>query len=356
MRTLIATLLALGALSTGPVQASSDMGCDHRLVPAPVVYSDCASTALLAPGNDTRVNLALLMMDAHGGAAPATLPSADPLQRPERQLPFGWSSFSHRLLSPGNVGDDSGTWARGEGTVCVSHDRGQADFVQALKADRKLPEDERGRLIVARSAMACPVGEGATAPLDIAVSSAEGRAFAEYLRAAQAFYAGQHDPAPFQALSASRQPWVREASRYMVGRAWALLAQANGFGTYGQVEHERMDAAALEKAEAALKAYLKAYPKGRYAASAHGLIRRVHWLAGDTDALAAAYGWQIEQKDASLRNLHAVELAQEISRQGRASSAGGDPCAEPHAQVRRRRQRTHHAPGDRRAASALQGA
>lgn len=312
MRSLIATLLALGALSTGPALASSDMGCDHRLVPASVSYTDCASTALLAPGNDTRVNLALLMMDAHGAAAPATLPPADPLQRPERQVPFGWSSFSHRVLSPGRKGDDSGTWASGEGTVCVSHDRGQADFVEALKADRKLPEEERGRLAAARGAMACPVAEGATSSTNVMVSSAEGRAFAEYLRAAQAFYAGHHDPAPFLALTGSKQPWVREAARYMVGRAWALVAQANGFGTYGEVEHERMDTAALAKAEAALKAYLKAYPEGRYAASAHGLIRRVHWLAGDTDALVAAYGWQIDQRDAALRNLHAVELAQEI--------------------------------------------
>jgi hypothetical protein len=313
MRTLIATLLALGALTTGlPALASSDMGCDHRLMPASVSYTDCTSTALLAPGNDTRVNLALMMMDAHGSAAPATLPPADPLQRPERQVPFGWSSFSHRVLSPDKVGDDSNTWASGEGTVCVSHDRGQADFVQALKADRKLPEDERGRLIEARSAMACPVGEGAASPTNVAATSAEGRAFAEYLHAAQAFYAGKHDPAPFQALAGSKQPWVREAARYMVGRAWALVAQANGFGTYGEVEHERMDTAALANAEAALKAYLKAYPEGRYAASAHGLIRRVHWLAGDTDALVAAYGWQIDQRDAAQHNLHAVELAQEI--------------------------------------------
>ena len=68
MRILIATLLALGALSTGlPALASSDMGCEPRLVPVSATFSNCASSALLAPGNDTRVNLAWLMMDAHGG-------------------------------------------------------------------------------------------------------------------------------------------------------------------------------------------------------------------------------------------------------------------------------------------------
>lgn len=314
MRILIATLLALGALSTGlPALASSDMGCDQRLVPVSASFSDCASTALLAPGNDTRVNLAWLMMDAHGGRGPPAPEPADPAQRPWPSVPFGWSQLYSVFVLPEGA-EDAGPqlWSSGEGTICVSNDRGQADFVEALQAERKLAEAERTSLIAARKVTTCPYDGSTTAPTDVAVSSDAGRAFADYLRATAAFYAGSYDAASFQALSNSKQPWVREASRYMVGRAWALAAQANSFGTYGEVDHERMDGAALAKAKAAFNAYLKAYPTGRYAASAHGLIRRVHWLAGDTDALVAAYGWQIDQKDAALRNLHEVDLAQEI--------------------------------------------
>lgn len=314
MRTLIATLLALGALSTGlPALASSDMGCDQRLVPVSATFSDCASSALLAPGNDTRVNLAWLMMDAHGGRRPPAAQPADPGQRPLPPVPFGWTDVYLRFQTPEGTDETSPRmWSSGEGTTCISNDQGQSDFLEALQAERKLAEAERAGLAAARKAMTCPHGEGAVAPAEVAVSSEAARAFADYLRAIKAFYAGGHDPAPFQALSASKQPWVREASRYMVGRAWALVAQASGFGTYGEVDHERMDDAALAKAKAALNAYLKAYPEGRYAASAHGLVRRVHWLAGDTDALAAAYAWQIDQRDAALRNVHEVDLAQEI--------------------------------------------
>ena len=314
MRTLIAMLIALGALSTGlPALASSDMGCDQRLVPVSASFSDCASSALLAPGNDTRVNLAWLMMDAHGGRKPPAVQPADPAQRPWPSVPFGWSQLYSRFVSP-QGSDDAGpkAWSSGEGTICVSNDRGQADFLEALQAERKLAENERASLIAARKVTTCPYDGSTTAPSDVAVSSDAGRAFADYLRATAAFYAGSYDAAPFQALSGSKQPWVREASRYMVGRAWALAAQANSFGTYGEVDHERMDKAALAKAKAAFNAYLKAYPDGHYAASAHGLIRRVHWLAGDTDALAAAYGWQIDQRDPALRNAHEVDLAQEI--------------------------------------------
>lgn len=312
MRTLIATLFALGTLSTGlPALASSDMGCEPRLVPVSATFSNCASSALLAPGNDTRVNLAWLMMDAHGGRRPPATQPADPAQRPLSSVPFGWMDLRLRFQPP-EEGEDTGAWSSGEGTTCVSHDRGQADFLEALQKERKLAANEREALAASRKAMVCPIGEGTATPVDVPASSDAGRDFAVYLRAVAAFYAGNHDPAPFQTLSASKQPWVREASRYMVGRTWALVGQASGFGTYGELEHERMDKAALAKARGALEAYLKAYPKGRYAASAHGLIRRVHWLAGDTDALAAAYGWLIDQQDASLRNADEIDLAQEI--------------------------------------------
>lgn len=312
MRTLIATLFALGALSAGsPALASSDMGCEPRLVPVSASFSDCASSALLAPGNDTRVNLAWLMMDAHGGRRPPAAQPTDPAQRPIPSVPFGWMDLRLRFLPP-KGDDDTGVWSSGEGTTCVSNAQGEKDFLDALQAERKLAGNEREALAASRKAMACPLGEGASTSGEPSVSSDAGRAFADYLRAAAAFYAGNHDPVPFQTLSTSKQPWVREASRYMVGRAWALVGQASGFGTYGELEHERMDKAALAKARSALEAYLKAYPKGRYAASAHGLIRRVHWLAGDTDTLAAAYGWQIDQQDASLRNADEIDLAQEI--------------------------------------------
>ncbi len=314
MRTLIATLIALGALSTSlPALASSDMGCSQSLVPASASYSDCASSAILAPGNDTRVNLAFLMMEAHGGRTPPSARPVEPGQRPTIMVPFGWSDMIGRFATPsGNCAGEPGLWASGEGTVCVSQESGRIAFLEALQAERKLSDEERSRLAATRTGMACPIGEADTVPAPVDATTEVGRAFADYLRASAAFYAGAYDPETFQRLAGSKQPWVRETARYMIGRTWALRAQSSGFGTYGEIEHDRMDDAALKNAASALNAYLKAYPRGRYAASAYGLLRRVHWLAGDTDALTAAYGWQIDQQDPALRNVHEVDLAQEI--------------------------------------------
>ena len=144
---------------------------------------------------------------------------------------------------------------------------------------------------------------------DGTIRSASGKAFLAYLKAAAAFYADDYDTAPFAKLAKSKQPWVREAARYMVGRTWALAAQANAFGEYGDLVFDKMDRAALGKAEAALKDYLHDYPNGAYAASAQGLLRRVYWLGQDHVKLAAAYRAQIEQADAAQRNLPDLDLA-----------------------------------------------
>ncbi|MFA6954351.1 MAG: outer membrane assembly lipoprotein YfiO [Thermoanaerobaculia bacterium] len=291
--------------------ASGDYGCWQRVMAASSSFSDCSSTALLAPGNDTRVNLVLLMMDLRGGQMGELRP-VDRAEFPEPVVPLGWESFSVRLRPvPPADEESSGLWASGEGSACLSIDRGQTEFIEALNSEGKLPEDDRERLIKARMAVTCNAAGGEPAPA-VEVRSDAARPFAAYLRAVRDFYAARYDASAFKALSDSRQPWVREAALYMTGRSWALLAQANGFDEWGTIDHDTMDRKALGEAESALKAYLKAYPRGRYAASAYGLLRRVHWLAGDQSALAAAYAWQIEQQDAALRNVNDFDLAQEI--------------------------------------------
>ena len=313
MRKFLVTAWLVGILAyCVPTYASGDYGCWQRVMAASSSFTDCSSTALLAPGNDTRVNLVLLMVDLRGGPASELRP-VDRAQFPEPIVPVGWSAFSARLLpaSPTDEGS-SGLWAIGEGSPCLSIGRGQTEFIEALNSEGKLPEGDRQRLTEARMAVTCDVAEGAAAPADVEVRSDAARPFAAYLRAIRDFYAGRYDASAFKALSESRQPWVREASRYMTGRSWALLAQANAFDSWGDMDHDKMDRKALDEAESALKAYLKAYPRGRYAASAYGLLRRVHWLAGDQSALAAAYAWQIEQQDAALRNVNEFDLAQEI--------------------------------------------
>jgi len=319
-RSTLRVLMACVVLwSAGPARASGDYECVPAVVPANADYGyGCAGTAVLAPGNDTRINLVLLMTDRHGGAPKVSPPKLEPLQRPVLRLPFSWESFAGSLVPAGKADeDDGGTLLSGEGTVCVSNAAGEAAFVAALEADRGVAAEERIRLAAARRLALCPVGGEPAATLDPALSqdvrSASGRQFLAYLQAAAAFYAGDHDPASFVALSKQKkQPWVREAASYMIGRTWALQAQDDGFGAYGEIAFDRMDRTALAKAEAALQTYLHDYPRGAWTASAQGLLRRVYWLGQDNDRLAAAYRAQIDQRDARLRNLPDTDLAQEI--------------------------------------------
>jgi hypothetical protein len=317
MRITHAALLAGAMLVFGTsAHASSDYSCESNIRPTAAAFSDCNSTALIAPGNDTRVNLALLMIDRHGTALQADLPKQDSAKQPVQSVPFGWTDFRVRAVTLPAKADEAITYrvATGEGSICLSNDAGQSGFIAALDADRKLPADERMRLADARKRLRCGTSEAGVAEVDIGkdIRSDAGKDLLAYLLAAGRFYGGTYDAAEFIALSKRKQPWVREAARYMIGRTWALVAQANGYGTYGEIDHARMDRTALDKAESALKAYVKAYPRGQYTASAYGLLRRVYWLVGDNDALMHAYGWQIAQMDPALRNASEVDLAQEI--------------------------------------------
>lgn len=325
MRQVLFSIAAAAALVYAmPARASSDFECVPSVVPANTEFGfGCAGSAILSPANDTRINLALLLADRHGTALVAQPTKTEPLQRPILPMPFSWATYASRVGRVGEGEDASWTILSGQGTPCVSAGSGEAQFIAALNADKSVPAEEKARLADARRNVACTdeSTNGSTAAaidaldadLDAALSSKAGREFLAYWRAAVGFYHGAYDPAPFVALAKkSKQPWVREASRYMIGRAWALTAQARGFGDYGDIEFEGMDRAALGKAETALKAYVRDYPRGQYTASAYGLLRRVYWLGQDQDKLLDAYRWQIEQTDASLRNLTDIDLAQEI--------------------------------------------
>ena len=128
---------------------------------------------------------------------------------------------------------------------------------------------------------------GAYQPLPVSDAA---KPYAQYLEAAANFYAGQYEPAltQFKALSADAPDWVRETSLYMLGRVALNQAQIR-FDLWSEPSAENIDKAFLDQAAAAFGDYLKAYPQGRYANSAKGLFRKIHWLAADGTALAADY-------------------------------------------------------------------
>ena len=115
----------------------------------------------------------------------------------------------------------------------------------------------------------------------------------------------------------------------MTGRTLLNKAEIGVFASLdGVAEPKVTDQASLAAAETELNGYLAAYPAGRYAASARGLLRRLYWLAGDRARLSAEYGWQIAHAADPQANLGAPDLAREIDSKfltGAAAQQSHDP-------------------------------
>ncbi len=76
-------------------------------------------------------------------------------------------------------------------------------------------------------------------------------------------------------MRTAESSWLRETAAYMLGRVEMNRQQIGVFDDYGdRADNKNADPAITARAEAALKSYLKDYPKGRYTASARGLLRR----------------------------------------------------------------------------------
>jgi hypothetical protein len=282
-------------------------------------YDSGGSSALLNPGNDTRVNLMLLLADRRGGAVrdPSAAQAGPPL------VLFPWRAMAQ--AAPREASADP-QW---EPTRCQSNGAGAAAYIAALNANGRVPEQERQLLAAARTSLAPNCSGEAVAVGPLAVQSPAGRAFASYLTAAADFYAGRFVEArsAFLTLSRAPDPWVRETALYMVARSElnrALLANLSEYGDL--VEPERRDREAAAAAAAGLEAYLQAYPDGRYASSARGLTRRVAWLAGDRRALAAAVDAQLARRGPFDGRADSVSFAEEVD----SALLTGETPAAPH--------------------------
>jgi hypothetical protein len=308
-------IVAAAWLPAGFAHASGDFECDPTWKLAKSVYSDCDDVPFLSPGNDSRVNLQLLLLDAGRvkiGPPPVTDPPTPPIA--DSAAPFTLQDFSLLLGAKVPTSDDS-DYASGEGSRCRSNDSGAAAFETALAASA-VPAAERDSLIAARKAVApaCDAQSPTTAyqaPAD--VRSPLGRQFASYLAGVAEFYGGDWDDArkDFTAAAAGAQPWLRETARYMLGRAALNQAQATAFGDYGVLTAAKVDTAALKASDAAFRTYLAAYPKGVYAASAQGLLRRVAWLGGAQPQLASDYAQAFLEAGPAERNVSVSDLVVE---------------------------------------------
>ena len=274
-----------------------------------------ASSAILSPANDTRTNLLLLLADRQGSA------TANPATMAQGIIPieFPWRVAKGRLEPP--PAKDEDRWKNyysdnGEGTRCQSNDSGSAEFIAAVRATNDIPANEKDLLVTAREALKPTCDTAASNPyMPIPLGSAAGKEFSTYLAGADEFYRGRYDSARsrFASLSGARNGWVRDTALYMVARNELNRAQAASFDEYGSLAAPgQRDSSSIATAGKDFDAYLGANPRGRYANSANGLLRRVAWLKGDEQALGGAYSALLKKPVSRKGAYPSVELIEEI--------------------------------------------
>jgi hypothetical protein len=298
--------------------ASSDFECSSTLRLVHHNYNCGNNIAMLAPSNDTRVNLMLVMADMRPGRNKALL-AGNSASNSDSPL-FAWDQIASRF-DPDAAKDaqvaNTGT-AQNDAGKCPTASDEEDPFVKAIKAEHRLGPGEKDALLAARKAMQpnCAADEAASAVTNTGTmaKTAPGKAFAQYLQGAFYFRHGDYDKSTsiFVALTNADSAWVKEVSLYMVGRTAINRAQLNAFDDYGSFKQGwKVDPTQMADAETALDRYLRAYPQGEYAQSARGLKRRGYWLGGMRDKLVAEYS-RLLAMEPSERNVSDTELAEEI--------------------------------------------
>lgn len=342
MRKLILLFPFLALAYSSPARASGDVGCTPDLRAFHTDFSGCENMALIAPSNDTRANLAMLLLDLHNrvGAPLSEAPGNEYYNWPKNDWawPADWQSFSVLLSpTPPPSDDDSQSIAgydtEGEGTICISDQAGADGFVKAVSADTSIDQSEKDALIDARKNVHCKndTKQGGDVPAlpVLTLHSPAATEFSAYLAAVNKFYGVDRlDPAGFAPLKTASQPWVKEAAIYMEGRVLLLKALQSGLSDYGDVDITKADKTAATAAGDALKAYIDAYPGGAYMNSARGLLRRAYWLSGDPNKQLAAYSDQINETSQAVKGLDTANLVEEIDAKLPAD-AYKDPKADP---------------------------
>lgn len=318
-RSKIAFILLALAHSSPAAGCSDNQNCGPTGNPVRKLYDSCSALPFLSPGNDSRVNFWLLADDSRAIPLDAGNGKTNVAPADLWPVPFSYSILiSAALPAAAQLPSDGGSWsfARGEGTRCVSQARGRAEFEAAVNAARLQPE-EKSALASMRAALGgeCGADQIESKPQGATIKSSLGLEFERYVSAASAFYDARFDEAlkGFETLSKSGDAWLKESASYMLGRTLLNKGQIGAFGLDGSDDKPQVkDLDSLKAAEKAFDGYMKAYPEGRYFASARGLMRRVYWLEGDEARLVSEYGRLAEETgaDAATR----FDIAEEIDR------------------------------------------
>ena len=265
---------------------------------------DDVSRPAIAPGNDTRVNLIWLMRSLRPVSDAGMAYRKPDWDNKELGHTFLTWKVLRATFWPPPEQDDAAESASG---TCTPPADAVAAFTAAMAGDGALPAGDRAALAALRGKVGCGTVDWA-----VPLSSARGREYLAYLQATAAFYDQDWQIARdgFAGLAKARSPWIAETAAYMPIRIALRAALARAVDKYGNYDASGIDAAQVAAARAAIAGYLKAWPHGRYVASAQGLMRRVMWLSGDRAGLAQAYEHLLATTPVDSEE--AADLAEEI--------------------------------------------
>lgn len=310
------------AISAQTAWASSDNFCEPNWTINNSGGQRCNNLPILSPGNDTRVNLKMMLIDQGRAELRREWDRKDDLEFGYAKVPFSLNTFQNFIFKPmiKDESDDDNSEIYG-GSRCVSNETGAKEFAAAVEQETALTPEERKLLLEARQQLSpnCAVILNTPAvkpppPLPQPEKpTTEYNMFNSYIQAASAFYAERYGEAgqTFSDLAKGEQPWLKETALYMIGRTELNYAQQNAFDQYGYPDLTKVDLPTLQKAETILKQYLQKYPDGLYCQSARGLLRRVYWLSNQAEKLADEYVWLLNNPDSPQHNTSLNELVAE---------------------------------------------
>lgn len=296
------------ALASANAFASSDMGS----CPWGVEGCYLSSPPVLGTGNDTRDNL-LRLTGEKLSLTPLRQPVPQDITR-SRNYYFGehieeWyaapaqtetppvedttldEQLKQLALPPELIKETTLKGDDAEGRFVSNNRDSVSHFYAALLAEPSLTAEQKATLAKAR--LQIPGDESDLKELTALSADADSAAahFRDYLLAANDFYLGNYGEAAqtFTRLKAVQQPWLAETATYMLMRTSLNQSATNANGEYGDFDVKKVDKTAVGQARDFAKAYLDQWPKGEYAESTQGLLRRINWYLEDWDALAALY-------------------------------------------------------------------
>ena len=290
--------ICLGLLGTsGSTEAGGDWhksDCYLKLENRDSEYTRCNS-AIIAPGNDTRVNLILLSQNEMGKAPLSLKGQSIAKDFGNRFLNNNYFSSETFFIFMGEKNSTKGyqNW-RYTVAHCAGLTGGDTDFYKALDANKDVFKEDKTKLIYARRELhkICDGKQVDDIQWPINISNSSGLSFLTYLQASAHFYSENWDQADksFKKINNASDPWIREVTSYMIGRNKlkktlnSALDKWGNFKGLGFIKQEPL----LETNQAFIS-YLSRYPNGQYMSSARGLLRRLIWLSGDEEGLAKEY-------------------------------------------------------------------